>query len=96
VIYGDKANHRIKIDQGWFWKPMPYSVSKLAIALSDFVVLAWVGLVFISSPLWPMLHDASRLAWLRTPYAGPLLISIIVAIYFAAILIRAGPTKISN
>jgi hypothetical protein len=96
VIYGDEANHRIKIDQGWFWKPLHYSVSKLAIAFSDFVVLAWVGLVFISSPLWPMLHDAASLTWLRTPYAGPLFISIVVAIFLAAVLIRALPTNISN
>jgi hypothetical protein len=95
AIYGDEANHRIEVDQGWFWKPLHYSVSKLAIAFSDFVVLAWAGLVFISSPLWPLLRDAPNFTWLRGPYAGPLLISIIVVVFLTAVLIRARPTHIS-
>jgi hypothetical protein len=93
-IYGHEANRRITIEQGWLWKPMHYSVSKLLLAFSDFVVLAWAGVAFISSPLWPLLHDAPALSWLRTPNAKAILISTITTAYLVIILIRARPDRI--
>jgi hypothetical protein len=39
------------IGEKWFWGSKHYSVSKLAIAFSDFTVLIWLGLMFRASPL---------------------------------------------
>jgi hypothetical protein len=39
------------IAENWFWGPKHYSVSKVAIAFSDFTVLIWLGLMFKASPL---------------------------------------------
>jgi hypothetical protein len=39
------------VAENWFWGPKHYSVSKIAIAFSDFTVLVWVGLMFKASPL---------------------------------------------
>lgn len=43
------------VAQNWTGGPKHYSVSKLAIALSDFVVLCWLGALVRSSPFAPMI-----------------------------------------
>jgi hypothetical protein len=96
LIYGDEANKKIFIRQGWFWLPKHYSVSKLTIALSDFVVLAWSGLLFISSPIWTFLHNSPSFAWLKSPNTGPAVISAVIAVYIITIFRRTRPTNISN
>jgi len=44
------ARSNTQINERWLTGPVHYSVSKLTIALSDFVVLCWCGLVFRASP----------------------------------------------
>jgi len=39
------------IAENWVWGPKHYSVSRIAIAFSDYTVLIWLGLMFEASPL---------------------------------------------
>jgi len=48
-LFSVKSNPVIK--ENWFWGAKHYSVSKLAIAFSDFTVLIWLGLMVKATPL---------------------------------------------
>jgi hypothetical protein len=89
-IYGDEANRRIGIEQGWFWKPLHYSLSKLLIAFSDFVVLIWLGLAFVSSPLWLLVRECG----LTSSYVPAIAITIFAVTFLVVVLRRAGPSHI--
>jgi hypothetical protein len=42
-----------KVEQSWKWGAMHFSVSALAMALSDFTVILWIGLIARASALGP-------------------------------------------
>lgn len=90
-IYGDEANRRIRVEQGWFWKPLHYSVSKLLIAFSDFVVLVWLGLAIVSSPIWLLIRERV----LTSSYLLDGAITIFAIIFIVLVLQRAGPSHIA-
>jgi hypothetical protein len=91
-IYGDEANRQIRVQQGWFWKPLHYSLSKLLIAFSDFVVLIWLGLAFRSSPLWLLIRE-----WVPiSPYIPAIAITIFAVAFVVVVLWRAGPSHINE
>lgn len=67
--------------KGW-WGAAPYSVSKLAIALSDFTVGIWCLLV-LKAFLWPVVLTCASL---------PVLVVACTAIYTVSMLL-AGRSK---
>jgi hypothetical protein len=69
------------ISESWFWGAKHYSVSKLAIAFSDFTVLIWLGLMFKASPL----RDCVSQQWVIPS------IFVFTIVYVLTMFIRCQP-----
>lgn len=73
------------IAENWFWGAKHYSVSKLAIAFSDFTVVIWLSLMFKASPLSSCVPEK----WVIPSMLG------FTVIYILAMLVRCRPDKIN-
>jgi hypothetical protein len=90
-LFSHRSNEAQQVKETWGWGPKHYSLTKLAIAFSDFVVLIWLGLLLFSSPVWPWLRSYPCLSGSWLP---PILIIVITTICILAVLIFAKPDKL--
>lgn len=89
-LFSSKSNQRLDIQESWYWGPKHFSVSKLAIAFSDFTVLVWVGLILKSSPVWPLLLKCPLVA---NSLFVPVCTFVCAIAYLAVVFVLARPDE---
>lgn len=75
-LFSYRSNNAQQVAQTWGWGPKHYSLTKLAIAFSDFTILVWVGLIVKSSPAWLLLLKCPWIANSYTPAALMLVLTV--------------------
>lgn len=89
-VLGTMLFHKIElIEPKGIWGGRRYSVSKLAIALSDFTTLIWILLAAKAFPSLPVLHQAAAVSTI---------VAVVTAAYVIAMLTlgRSSPPDDSN
>jgi hypothetical protein len=52
-LFSGTSNDAQDIKEDWGWGPQHYSITRLAVAFTDYTIVVWLCLMLKSSPIWP-------------------------------------------